>query len=96
MTAGTIVYVALVEPDAYTSPRHPRGFPWLSTASSNPRVLVPTPLCAHTAIYSLPVSVSAFRATHAGEANLAAPLASPWRSLKTGLRPYQSTVTIDD
>jgi hypothetical protein len=96
VTAGTIVYVALVEPDKYTSQRYPQGFPWLSTASSNPHVLVPTPLCAHTAIYSLPVSLSAFRATHAGEATLAAPLASPWRSLKRGPRPYQSTVTIHD
>jgi hypothetical protein len=94
VTAGTIVYVALVEPEKYTSQR--QGFPWLSTASSNPHVLVPTPLCADTAIYSLSVSLSAFRATHAGEATLAAPLASPWRSLKMGPRPYQSTVTIHD
>jgi len=94
VAAGTIVYEALVEPDEYTSQRYPRGFPWLSIASSNPHVLVPTPLCAHTGLYSLPVSLAAFRATHAGEATLAAALASPWRSLNGGPRPYRSRVII--
>jgi len=94
--AGTIVYVALVEADKYLSLGDPRGFPWLSVTSSNPHVLARTPLCAQAATYTLPVSVAAFRATHAGEATLTARLTPPWRSFKTGPRPYQSTVTIRD
>jgi hypothetical protein len=90
---GTIVYVALVEPE-YLQTHYPRGFPWLAATSSRPNVLARTPLCSEAGAYSLPVSVSAFRATGAGTATLTAKLAPAWRALKTGPRPYQSMLTV--
>lgn len=91
---GAIVYVGLAEPEKYLSPSYPKGFPWRAPTSSSPRILAPVRLCKQTGASTLPVSLSAFRARSRGKATLSAPLKSRWRSHRTGLQPYRSTVIV--
>jgi hypothetical protein len=80
--------------DKYLSSRDPQGFPWLSPTSSNPHILAPVALCARSTGYTLPVSLAAFRALHAGSAIPTARLSRPWRAFKGGPHSYRSTVTV--
>ncbi len=92
---GTVVYVALVEPEFYTG--YARGFPWMRAVSSQPAVLEPIPIC-ESGIYSLPVEIDAFRALRPGSSTLRARLTPAWRSTRLPphreLREYVRTVTV--
>jgi hypothetical protein len=86
---GALVYVVLVETPPFGPP-----FPWGTVHSSDQHVLTPVRLCARTVASSLPVVVSAFRASSVGTATLTAPLVPLWRSRKSSLRQYEARVTI--
>lgn len=88
---GAIVYVVLVQSASYTAGP---GFPWLTPRSSDLTVFAPLHLCKRTGASSLPLSVTGFRAVHPGTATLTAPLAPPWRSLKTRPSSSRSSVTV--
>jgi|GEM_PF-5492246 len=94
---GEIVYVVLIEPERYASPRFPESFPWTRAVSSNPSVLRPIKLC-ESGLYSVPVEIYAFKAMRSGIAMLNAPLTARWRSGRLPphreVRAYRRTIVI--
>jgi len=91
---GAVVFVALVEPERYDTGGYPAGFPWAAPVSSDRGVLEPVRVCKPVRAYTLPLTVSAFRAMGTGSATLAAPLATGWRSARSGLDGYRAVVTV--
>lgn len=91
---GAVIWVELVEYEKYSSTAYPRGFPWLTPTSADRNVLKPVPLCTRRAMYSLPVSLTAFRAVGRGNATLLAKLAPPWRGRSPGIQRYQADVMV--
>ena len=91
---GAIVYVALVEPDAYTGGEYPIGFPWERARSSDPAVIAAVRLCPRQTVSTLVDIVTAFRARRAGAAQLLAPLVPRWRPVRHGPRPYRARVVV--
>jgi hypothetical protein len=90
-----IVYAVIVEAGKYTDDSYPPSFPWLAVRSPDHDVLAPVRLCkSSTGMSSLPVSIAAFRAEHAGKVTLTAPLARQWAAVKSAPSPYHATVTV--
>jgi hypothetical protein len=98
VAVGAIVYVALVEPEKYTSSSYPRGFPWRPPASSDTHVFAPVKLCPDSGATTLPRRVFAFRARRHGQAKLVARLSRGWKSPRHRPHPYphpyRSTVRV--
>lgn len=95
---GAVVYVELAESEKYLNGSLPRSFPWSTPVSSSPSILRPVALCRAPRVSTLPVRVSAFRASHPGTVRVAAPLAGAWRALaparRRGLHAYAATVIV--
>jgi hypothetical protein len=94
---GAIVFVVLVEPAAYTGLGYPGVFPWLTSSSSNPRVLRPVPICSEKNLpaSTLPVREAAFRAERPGRAFLSAPLERAWREApRNPFRAHRAVVLV--
>ena len=90
---GALIEVELVEPALPSG--YPLSFPWVTPRVSNAHVLAAVTLCRHhSAPSSLEVSITLFRAVHAGRVTIAARLARPWEPVKNGLRPFSGGVTV--
>ncbi len=91
---GAVLWVGLFELAEYSAVRYPTSFPWLTPTSSNENVLRPVRLCPRRAVYSLPVTLTAFRAVSNGDAILLAKLAQPWRGRTHAIQSYHATVIV--
>ena len=91
---GAVLWVELVEAFQYSGGGYPTSFPWLTPVSSDQGVLRPVRLCRNRNVYSLPVTITAFRAVGDGDATLLAKLAAPWRGRAQAIRGYRATVIV--
>jgi hypothetical protein len=90
---GALIEVELVEPALPTG--YPSSFPWVTPRSTNAHVLVAVALCPHhSAPSSLAVSITLFRAVHAGRATVSARVARAWQSGRSWPRPFSARVTV--
>lgn len=105
LSVGASLVLALGESESYMSSGRPGEarppgalFPWATPASSNRKVLQSVPLCPETRVYSLPVELAAFKAVHAGEATVTAPLVRAWQAVsprqRRGLHAEKVTVIV--
>jgi hypothetical protein len=102
---GSLVTVALIEPEAYASSAHgapPRAFPWLRAHSSEAQRLQPARLCRNPPLVSsLPERLYAFRALLPGTYVLRSPLNPAYhpphmRSRLAPLRRLRVTVVVGE
>ena len=91
---GTVLWVELVESANYSASPYPTSFPWLTPTSSDQNVLRAVRMCPDRGVYSLPVTITGFRAVGDGGASLLAKLAPPWRGRSRAIRNYQATVIV--
>jgi hypothetical protein len=90
-----MLWVELDESANYSAPSYPASFPWLTPVSSDQKVLRPVLLCHNRNLYSLAVTITAFRAVGHGDAILLAKLAPAWRGRSRALRDYRATVIVE-
>jgi hypothetical protein len=91
---GTVVFVALVEPEHYLRPSYPTIFPWQPPTSADRNVLGQVRLCPSHGASSLPVSYAAFRAIAAGRTTVSASLVPQWRTERNKPPRYRATVVV--
>lgn len=88
---GAVVFDVLVESANENGP----GFPWVTPISSDLTVLAPVRLCKRTGVSSLALTVTGFRARHAGAAILTAALSPRWRSIRARPKPSRDEIAVN-